>query len=574
MDKKDKWHGVKFLWPYLKKYKFRGFIIAFSMAMVAASSALNAYMMKPILNNIFIKKDEQMLTLLPLLVILLFVARGVFRFLSSYLATAIGVEITNRLRSELFEKAINAEFEQIQSKTTGDINAHAIQTLLKLRNIIAKTIPRYIISFATIIALIGLILYLNWKLSLIAIAFASVLVFPIKYFGKRVKGHVLNAEKTVSKLSDSINETFTHIDLVKVYNNAEYEKKRFDNFLDKYTKYQLKLSKYQEATSPVMELFVSLAIASVVYFGGYMVIKEGMTVGDFFAFVSALMMLYAPIKIVTKNSLVLNILDSYIKRIETILNWKQESKALEKLEGEIESIEFKNVCLKIGNKEILKNINFKIEKKETLALVGKTGAGKSSVLALIFGFRKPSSGTVLINGKDITKLNIDSVRDKISYVNQAAGAFNASIKENIIYGLPYDKKRYENAIKKSECEFIEHLPGKDEYIVGENGKKLSGGQRQRLALARAIYKDGSLFVLDEATSALDANTEEMIQESIKDIMKSKTTIVIAHRLSTIQNADTVLVLSGGEIIEAGSYKEVSKTAAFKENFGLKGDIED
>ena len=569
MAQKDKWYGVKFLWSYIKEYRVRVIIIAVSMAMVAGSSALNAYMMKPILNNIFIKKDEHMLMLLPVLVILLFVTRGVFRFLSSYLATSVGVEITNRLRYELFEKAVDAEFEQIQSKTTGDINAHTIQTLLKLRNIIAKTIPKYIISFATIIALIGLILYLNWKLSLIAIAFASILVFPIKYFGKRVKGHVLNAEKMVSKLSDSINETFTHIDLVKVYNNTEYEKKRFNDILNKYTKFQLKLSKYQEATSPVMELFVSLAIASVIYFGGYMVIKEGMTVGDFFAFVSALMMLYAPIKVVTKNSLVLNILDSYIKRIETILHWKQEEKNLEKLEGDIESIEFKNVSLKIGKKEILKDISFKINNKETVAIVGKTGAGKSSIISLIFGFRKPTSGAILINGKDITKLNIDSVRDKISYVNQAAGAFNATIKDNIIYGLEYNEDRYKEAIKKSECDFIKELPQKDNYIVGENGKKLSGGQRQRLALARAIYKNGSLFVLDEATSALDAKTEKLIQNSIKEVMNQKTTIVVAHRFSTIENADTVLVVSQGEVLESGNFEKVSKTEAFMSNFGLK-----
>ena len=565
----EKWYGIKFLIPYIKDYKVKIFIMFFSMLMVAISSALNAYMMKPILNNIFVAKDENMLTLLPLLVVILFVFRGIFRFLSSYVANSIGVSITNTLRSEMFKRAVNAEYSQIQSKTIGDINAHIIQTLLNLKNIIAKTLPNYIISFITIIALIGLILYLNWKLSLIAVAFASILIFPIRYFGKRVKSHVLNAEKMVSSLTDSINETFSHIDLVKVYNNTDYEQKKFDKVLGNYTKFKLKLSKYQEATSPVMELFVSLAIASVIYFGGYMVIKEGMTVGDFFAFVSALMMLYAPIKVVTKNSLILNILDTYIKRVETILNWQQEEKKLEKLTEDIKSIEFRDVSLKIGEKEILKDISFKLDNKETLAIVGKTGAGKSSIISLIFGFRKPNSGVILINGKDITTLDINSIRDKISYVNQAAGAFNSSIKDNILYGKEFSKDRYNDAVKRSECEFIEHLPKKDSYIVGENGKKLSGGQRQRLALARAIYKDGSLFILDEATSALDTKTEKLIQESIKEIMQEKTTIVIAHRLSTIENANKVMVLSNGIIAELGSFKEVSKTKAFKENFGLK-----
>lgn len=569
MAKKDKWHGVKFLIPYLKKYKFKVAVMAFAMLVVAATSALNAYMMKPILNNIFVAKDEQMLKILPIVVILLFVTRGIFRFLSSYIANSIGVKITNEIRAKMFDRAINAKYSEIQSKTIGDINAHIIQTLLNLRNIIAKTLPSYIISFATIIALIGLILYLNWKLSLIAIAFASILIFPIKFFGKKVKKHVLSAEELISNISESINETFNNIDLVKVYNNSELEKRRFKKLLDENTKSELNLSKYQEATSPVMELFVSLAIASVIYFGGYMVIKEGMTVGDFFAFVSALMMLYAPIKVVTKNSLILNILDTYIKRVETILNWQQEEKQLEKLTEDIKSIEFRDVSLKIGEKEILKDISFKLDNKETLAIVGKTGAGKSSIISLIFGFRKPSSGVILINGKDITKLDINSIRDKISYVNQAAGVFNSSIKENILYGMEFNENRYNKAVERSECEFIENLPKKDNYIVGENGKKLSGGQRQRLALARAIYKDGSLFILDEATSALDTKTEKLIQESIKEIMQEKTTIVIAHRLSTIENANKVMVLSNGKIAELGSFKEVSKTKAFKENFGLK-----
>jgi subfamily B ATP-binding cassette protein MsbA len=313
---------------------------------------------------------------------------------------------------------------------------------------------------------------------------------------------------------------------------------------------------------------VSLAVAAVVFFGGLSVIKGEMTVGDFFAFLTALLMLYAPIKVVTKNSIVLNMLDTYIKRIEDILNLPQEQEGAEKLNQQINSIEFDNATLKIGEKHILKNINFTINQGETIAFIGKTGAGKSSILTLLFGFRSCSSGKVLINDKDIVTLDNSSIRDKISYVNQSAGIFNTTIKENIIYGLEFDQDRYNEAIRLAHCEFIKNLEEQDDYIVGENGKKLSGGQRQRLALARAIYKDGSLFVLDEATSALDANTENMIQSSLEEIMKQKTTIVIAHRLSTIQNANKVIVLSEGAIVEIGSYKKISKTEAFKKNFAL------
>jgi ABC-type multidrug transport system fused ATPase/permease subunit len=294
-----------------------------------------------------------------------------------------------------------------------------------------------------------------------------------------------------------------------------------------------------------------------------------MTVGDFFAFLTALLMLYAPIKVVTKNSIVLNMLDTYIKRIENILNLPQEQEGAEKLNQQINSIEFENANLKIGKKNILKDINFTINQGETIALVGKTGAGKSSILTLLFGFRSCSSGKVLINDKDIATLDNSSVRDEMSYVNQSAGIFNTTIKENIIYGLEFDQDRYNEAIRLAHCEFIKDLTKQDDYVVGENGKKLSGGQRQRLALARAIYKDGSLFVLDEATSALDADTENIIQSSLENIMKVKTTIVIAHRLNTIKNADKVYVLSAGKIVESGTYEEVSKTEAFKKNFAIQ-----
>jgi ABC-type multidrug transport system fused ATPase/permease subunit len=272
---------------------------------------------------------------------------------------------------------------------------------------------------------------------------------------------------------------------------------------------------------------------------------------------------------VTKNSIALNMLDTYIKRIEDILNLPQEQEGAEKLNQQINSIEFDNATLKIGEKHILKNINFTINQGETIALVGKTGGGKSSILTLLFGFRSCSSGKVLINDKDIATLDNSSVRDEMSYVNQSAGIFNTTIKENIIYGLEFDQDRYDEAIRLAHCEFIKDLTKQDDYVVGENGKKLSGGQRQRLALARAIYKDGSLFVLDEATSALDADTENMIQSSLENIMKVKTTIVIAHRLNTIKNADKVYVLSAGKIVESGTYEEVSKTEAFKKNFAIQ-----
>jgi len=564
-----KWYGVRFLIPYLKKYKTQIIFIFISMAGVAITTALSVYMMKPILNNIFIDKDEFMLKIMPFIIIFVFVARGAFRFLSTYLADIVGVAITKQLREEMFQKAIEADYDTINKMTVGDINAHIIQTVLNLRNIIVKTIPKFIVNIMTIFTMLSMIIYLNWKLSLLSIIFASVIIYPVKFLGKKVKSHISNAEKMISALTDRINETFNHLDLVRLYDNTEHEKEEFKGVLSNYQKFQLKLSRYQEATSPIMEFFVSLAIASVIFFGGLAVIEGSMTIGDFFAFLTALLALYGPIKIVTRNALVLNILDTYIKRIEKILQLKQESSNTKMiLNKEIESIEFKNVSLSIGKKEILKNLTFKINKGDTIAFVGKTGAGKSSIISLIFGFRDPTEGTILINDINICLLDKKSLRKEFSYVNQSAGIFNTSIKNNVIYGLTYNKDRFLNAIKLAHCEFINELEKQENSNVGENGKKLSGGQRQRLALARAIYKNGSIFILDEATSALDANTEKMIQGSLEYIITKKTTILIAHRLNTIQNATKVIVLKDGQIVEFGNYKQVANSNAFKENFAL------
>ena len=564
-----KWYGVKFLKPYFKAYKSTIILAILSMAGVAITSALTAYIMKPLLNNLFIEKNEHMLYLIPFIIVLIFSARGLFRFFSAYLSEKIGIEITQDIREKLYKKVLNSKMDAIETKTLGDINTRIIETVLNLHNIIAKSIPSYLISVMTIVSLVGVILYLNWRLSLFAIVFALIVILPVKVLGKRVKKHVHSAEGFVTELNERINETFNHLDIVKVYNQTKNEESKFKEYLKEYKKALLKLVKYQELTSPIMEFFVSLSVASVVFFGGYEVINGKMSVGDFFAFLTALMMLYAPIKVVTRNSLIINMLDSYILRVESILDLEQEDSKKPLLNEPIKNISFKDSSLKIGDKDILKKLNFDIKEGETIAIVGKTGAGKSSVLSLLFGFRSPSSGDILVNNQSIKEINLNSLREQISYVNQASGIFNMSIKDNILYGLEFDEKRYKNAISNAHCEFIENLEGRDNFIVGENGKRLSGGQRQRLALARALYKDAPLFILDEATSALDANTESLIQDSLATIMNQKTTLIIAHRLQTIKQANKVIVLSEGKIVASGSYDEVSKTKEFKKNFAIE-----
>lgn len=565
----DVWRGIRFLTPYLLKYKKLFIVIFVAMTLVAATSALTAYIFKHILNDIFIAKDELMLAVLPLIVIALFMTRGISRFISSYLTSKIGVSVANELRDTVFSHLGKAEFSSVRNITTGDINAILIQTVLNIQNTVAKTIPQLIISSLTILALIIVIVYADWRLSIFAVAVGALMIIPVRLLGKGVKRHTDSSEDMVSQMSNRINETFNNFDLVKVYNREDHERLLFSNFLQRYKNYQIKLAKYQLLASPFMEFFIAVSIAIVIYAGGHFVIDGSMSAGDFFAFMVALMMLYAPIKNLTQNYMALFALNGYVERIEKVLDLPLESSRGKSEElDRIDNIVFDEVNYSIDDTQILSDISFEIEDGDRVAIVGKSGAGKSSIISLLFGFGKYSKGVIRINGIDQNEYSLHAIRQQISYVNQNAGVFNISLQDNILYGETMDTKRYKEAVHRAECGFIYDSIGGDQELAGEFGNSLSGGQRQRIALARAIYKNGSLFILDEATSALDTNTESMIQESLEQVMSEKTSIVIAHRLTTIATCNKVLVLEQGRVVAYGRYDEVSRSEAFRRNFGM------
>jgi len=566
--------SISYLYPYLKEYRRYFLFIFIAMIMVAVTSAMAAYMFKHILNDIFISKDEKMLIILPLAVIVLFMTRGISRFASTYLSTKVGVLLANRLRALIFSRLMGAEYSSMQKIKTGDINAVIIQTVLNIQNSISKTIPQLLISALTVLALIAMIIYTDWRLSLYAIMVGVLMVLPVKILGKGVKRHAGNSEDMITEMSNRINESFNNLDLVKIYNGEKYEKSLFEEFLYKYGKFQIKLAKYQMLSSPFMEFFIALAISIVIFVGGHYVIDGSMTAGDFFAFMVALMLLYAPIKNLTQNYSALYVLESYMQRVEQILSLPVEKeRSLGDSLHRVERIEFRDVSYSIGQTEVLKKISFVINDGDRVAIVGKSGAGKSSMISLLFGLGKVTSGEILINGEPLEHYSPSSFRDQISYVNQNAGVFNISLRDNIIYGDTMESERYDIAKSEAQCSFISQMENSDLELAGEFGNRLSGGQRQRVALARALYRDGSLFVLDEATSALDANTESLIQQSLERVMSGRTTIIIAHRLSTIEKCNRVIVMEAGEIVASGEYDEVSRSEVFRKNFMMDGQHE-
>jgi subfamily B ATP-binding cassette protein MsbA len=296
-----------------------------------------------------------------------------------------------------------------------------------------------------------------------------------------------------------------------------------------------------------------------------------MSAGDFFAFMVALMMLYAPIKNLTQNYVTLYMLNGYVERVEDILDIPMEMHiAGDERVGKIRDIVFKDISYSIGDTDVLHHLSFEIQEGDRIAIVGKSGAGKSSIISLLFGLGRCTSGEIRINDNLLAHYTLEDIRAEISYVNQNAGIFNTSLQENILYGDTLDKQRYEQAKTEAQCDFMDQMPEGDQTVAGEFGNRLSGGQRQRIALARAIYRQGSLFVLDEATSALDANTESLIQESLENVMQERTSIIIAHRLATIEKCNKVIVLEAGRIVAYGQYDEVSQSEAFRRNFMMEG----
>lgn len=565
------WDGLRFLMPYLRVHRTQYLLIFLAMFLVAVTGALSAYIFKHILNDIFIAKDEKMLLIIPMVVVLIFLVRGIARFASSYLSSRIGIRVANGLRSRLYAHLLRAEYVEVQRFTTGDLNALMVQTLLNIQNAISKTIPQMLISLMTIVALVVVILYSDWRLALYAIAVGLLIIIPVSILGKGVKRHTADSEIRIREISNQINEDMHGLDLIKVYGAEAYKIGSFSRSTDAYENHQIEMFRYQLLTSPFMEFFLALAIALVIYLGGGFVIEGSMTAGDFFAFMVALMMLYAPIKNLTQNSMALYALKGYTERVEQILSLPLE--AADKRSHRTDTlypVVFAHMHYQIEKKEILKDITLEIAEGDRIAIVGKSGAGKSTLIALLFGLGGTYTGRITVGGAALSGLNFSFLRQKIAYVNQQAAVFNSTIRENILYGLPMERERYKSALAQAQCGFIETLPDGDEGVAGEFGSRLSGGQRQRIALARAIYRGGELFVLDEATSALDSHTEEKIQQSIEVIMKKTTSIIIAHRLTTIERCNKVVVMEEGRIVEQGSYEEVSQTEAFRKNFGVEG----
>ncbi|OQY02393.1 MAG: ABC transporter permease [Desulfobacteraceae bacterium 4572_130] len=564
----------KKLLKIIANHKKKLFLAMFFMIIVAGATAATAYIIKPMLDDIFINKDKTKLFFIPLVTILIFFLKGGGTYAQEYLMNYVGEEIIREFRNSLYEKIIDLPLSFFHEQKTGTLMSRITNDVNIVKSMVSIAVTSLLKDVFTVIGLIIVILYMDWKLAIGAFAILPMAFYPILIFGRRVRKYSTSYQEAMARLNIFLYETFSGIKILKTFTMEEFEKKRFYIKTHELFKFEMKSAIAKTLSSPVMEFLGGLGIAFVVWFGGSRVVAGISTPGTFFSFLTAVMMIYDPVKRLSRlNSTVQEGLAA-INRIFDVVERETHIKELKKpilLKENSLKVEFKDVSFAydLSEKFVLNNINFKVESGNIIAIVGVSGGGKTSLVNLIPRFYDISHGNIFIGDHNIKDIALTSLRQKISIVTQEPILFNETVTDNIRYGrIGASDEDVKIAAKAAYAhDFIEKFPKGYNTFVGELGNRLSGGEKQRLCIARALIKNAPILILDEATSSLDAESEKLVQKALVNLMKGRTTFVIAHRLSTIDHATQIIVLKNGKLIEKGTHNQLMKDK--KEYFKLQ-----
>lgn len=544
--------------PYLVGYKSQFFFAVLGMIAVAVGTAGTAQLIKPVLDDVFINKDKEMLALIPFLLVGVFTLKGIGKYIQTYYTSYIGQDVVRKLRDRLVLHLTYLDMHFFRNMHSGELLSRVTNDITRIQMVVANIIPDLIRESLTIFALTGYVIYESPKLALYFLIIMPIAIFPLSKLAKKMRKYSKLSQESTADMTSRLGEILANIEVIKSNSTQVYEEKRFAKENQNVFKFIMKQIRTNALTSPVMEILGSVAIGLVIYIGGKEVIDGHMTVGAFFAFATALFMLYTPIKKISglynkaQDAIIAN------SRMQELLNTQADINSGDKeLNDLIQSVSFKNVFLSYNGTPALDNISFEAKKGDSIALVGDSGAGKSSLVNLLVRFYDPSSGTILINNSDNKSFTLTSLHKKVAYVTQRIYIFNDSIAANVAYGAEIDEKRVTEALRKAYAmEFIETLEDGIHTLLSESGDNLSGGQRQRIALARALYKNPDILILDEATSALDNKSEALVQQALKSLKSEIITFTVAHRLSTIEDADKILVFEKGQIICSDNHENL------------------
>lgn len=541
-----------------KKYYLRFLLAVPCMVFAGALQSALPLIAKPVIDEIFVSKDITKLKWIPFIIIAVFLLKGLFTYAQSILMSSIGLRIVTNLRNTLYEKIQIQSLSFFAEHPTGLLMSRITNDVMSVQTASSEAITSLVRDTVMLLSLVAVIFYTDWQLALIAIVVIPLAIYPISWFGKKIRKITTSLQITMGALNSLLQETISGTRIVKAFCMEKYEHERFAAENERIYKFIMKGISVNAISSPLMELLGGLGLAAVIFYGGYNVVQGHSTPGTFFAFIAASLMLYEPIKRLTGVNNTINMgiagaerIFSIIDRVPDIMD-KPDAQVLPKV---TKGIDIENVTFCYETTPVLKNISLSIKAGEVVAFVGMSGGGKTSLVNLIPRFYDVSDGRILIDGHDIREVTLQSLRSQIAIVTQQTILFNDTVRNNIAYG---DIKRTEEEIFKAAKaanahHFIMKLPKGYDSNIGELGTKLSGGEKQRISIARALLKDAPILILDEATSSLDTEAEIEVQEALDNLMKGRTTLVIAHRLSTIRNADRIIALVNGKIVEEGDH---------------------
>ena len=540
---------------------FRLLVASACSALEGAMTAATAYLVKPAVEKIFEQKDMHMLVLIPVAVIAVFTIKGMAAYGSGYLLSHVGQNIIRRLRNRLYNHIQDLPLAFFQREKTGDLMSRVTNDAALVSAMFTSAVTRSIRDGFSIIGLISVTFFLIPKLAVFTFIVFPVAVYPLYYFGRKIRRVRRGVQEAWADINAFLHETFTGTKIVKAFSMEAHEKKRFAQKSRRIFRLEMKENKVREMSSPLMELLGGLGIAFIMWYGGRQVIAGTYSFGAFMSFLAAVGLMYQPLKKISRLNNAVQRGMAAIERIYEVL--EQKSDLIEavppvKIQPGSHRIVFDNVSFKYDRDLVLKDINLKADPGEIIALVGVSGGGKTSLVNLIPRFYDPTGGRLLIDGVDIRQISIEALRSQIALVTQEPILFNDTVRNNIAYGM---REASEPEIEKAAeaayaIDFIEHFPNGFNTSIGELGGRLSGGQRQRICIARALLKDAPILILDEATSSLDSESEVLVQKALGNLMKGRTTFVIAHRLSTVGNADRIIVIVDGRIVEEGRHDEL------------------
>jgi len=528
---------------------------------ISATTALSAWLIRPVIDDIFFKGDLNMLTILPVAVVLIYVARGVGMYGQEYMMNYVGESIITKLRNKLYGRIQDLPLSFFHSETTGVLMSRITHDVSIVKTMVSSAVTGILRDVFSVIGLTIVIFYQDWKMAIFAFLVLPAAFSPVVEFGRRVRRVSTGCQEAFAELNSFLHETFAGNKIVKAFGMEEYEKKRFAEKTEHYFNLEMKAVVARSLSSPIMEFLGGVGIAFVIWYGGYKVITGASTAGTFFSFMGAVIMLYDPVKKLSGLNNAIQQGMAAADRMFDVLELEsdiREDPNPVTMERKPHRVSFKDVYFKYEDTMVLKDINLDVEAGEILALVGMSGGGKTSLVNLIPRFYDVTEGSIDFDGIDIRKASIESLRDQIAIVTQEPILFDDTVRNNIAYGNPDASE--EDIIRVAKAayayDFVQGFPNRFDTTIGELGSRLSGGEKQRICIARALLKDAPVLILDEATSSLDAESELLVQKALENLMIGRTTFVIAHRLSTISYAKRIIVLVNGQIVEEGTQDEL------------------